>query len=104
MTLQAGGTASALYCEGCAHDPTKHSVQEKLRMRGPYPDGGGPADRPEYCDGCERFLQNPLTPEGLEYVREQVCLAQDAKRPRAPALRVWKPFYGIEVRAAEEVG
>jgi hypothetical protein len=39
--------------------------------QGPYPDGGGEADSPQHCDQCTKFLENPLTPDGESYVREQ---------------------------------
>jgi hypothetical protein len=38
--------------------------------KGPYPDGGGEADSPQYCYGCDRFLENPLTTDGEDYVRQ----------------------------------
>jgi hypothetical protein len=38
--------------------------------KGPYPDGGGEADTPQHCDGCSRFLENPLTTEGYRCLNE----------------------------------
>ncbi len=38
--------------------------------KGPYGDGGGEADVPQHCGHCKEFLENPLTPEGMAYVRE----------------------------------
>jgi hypothetical protein len=34
--------------------------------KGPYADGGGEADTPQHCDDCRRFLENPLTGDGLK--------------------------------------
>ncbi|MFN0317543.1 MAG: hypothetical protein ACKVQA_21165 [Burkholderiales bacterium] len=51
--------------------------------KGPYDEGGGEADSPQHCGGCREFLENPLTPDGMEYVR-------DAKNAE------WDAFYGIE--------
>src|SRR5271155_2436152 len=41
--------------------------------KGPYSDGGGESDSPQHCDGCKVFLENPLTGDGEEYVREAVA-------------------------------
>lgn len=38
--------------------------------KGPFPDGGGEADTPQHCDSCGAFLNNPLTPDGVAYVRD----------------------------------
>ncbi len=38
--------------------------------KGPYPDGGGEADGPSYCDDCGKFLENDLTDDGLRSVVE----------------------------------
>ena len=46
-----------LYCENCAPEGSE-----------PYPDGGGESDRPQSCDTCHRFLENPLTSYGVQYV------------------------------------
>jgi hypothetical protein len=43
------------------HDPYEWVV-------GPFPNGGGEDDRPQYCDRCGIFLGNPLTLEGELYV------------------------------------
>ncbi len=37
---------------------------------GPYADGGGESDTPSHCGGCQEFLENPLTADGYQYVRE----------------------------------
>lgn len=42
-----------------------------LAPQGPFADGGGEADQPVYCDMCGLFLENPLTSEGYQYVRDQ---------------------------------
>ncbi len=38
--------------------------------KGPYGDGGGEADSPQYCGQCQLFLENPLTTNGVAYVLE----------------------------------
>ena len=55
---------------------------------GPYADGGGESDTPSHCGACGEFLENPLTSDGYEYVREA-------------ARAEWDAFYDIE-RGDEE--
>jgi len=38
--------------------------------QGPYGDGGGEADFPQHCDCCDKFLANPLTDAGYDYIVE----------------------------------
>ena len=71
---------AALYCAPCGQDlpacpnpdcdDTDHDSDEY--RKGPYPDGGGEADAPDYCDSCWTFLENPLTDDGLEDLVEQL--------------------------------
>lgn len=57
--------------------------------KGPYADGGGEADCPQHCDTCGAFLENPLTAEGENYVRELL-----ARGDRAPTTRsIWHTAY-----------
>ena len=60
--------------------------------QGPYWDGGGEADAPQCCDSCRTFLENPLTPEGYEYVREKIADATGDP----DVLAEWREFYDIE--------
>ena len=79
---------AALYCEECATEIRSHLHKfNKYRNprnpgdlstydsggypKGPYSDGGGEADCPQYCDGCGEFLENPLTSDGMAYVEER---------------------------------
>ena len=79
---------SALYCEECAIDIknhlrrfSKHKVphnpgdeytyDSEEYPKGPYSNGGGEADCPQYCDGCGEFLENSLTSDGMEYVENK---------------------------------
>lgn len=78
---------AALYCEACAADlETRLTVPPGANLddestynsdaypKGPYAYGGGESDTPNHCDACGVFLENPLTPDGDEYVREQIRL------------------------------
>ena len=53
------------------------SRESDVYPQGPYGDGGGDADTPNHCDDCDVFLENPLTEDGNEYVREAYAEARD---------------------------
>jgi len=85
---------AALICEDCAA-----AVKERLSTaihtlgtrypQGPYCDGGGEADCPQHCDMCRVFLENPLTGDGEQYVRDAVAAGKD----NAGVLAEWRTFY-----------
>jgi hypothetical protein len=55
-------------------DPdNEYSYDSDDYPKGPYSEGGGEADCPNHCDMCHEFLENPLTSEGDNYVREAVA-------------------------------
>lgn len=78
---------AALWCETCAAELERRPVPPGANLddegtydsdqypKGPYGDGGGEADCPQHCDGCNAFLQNPLTPDGFAYYRETISKA-----------------------------
>ena len=91
---------AALYCGYCA-DQIKHhlaDVPEDARddsedwPQGPFADGGGEADSPQHCDDCGLFLENPLTSDGVDYVRD--ALAEG--RGDAHTLAEWAEFYYLD--------
>ncbi len=55
--------------------------------QGPYNDGGGEADCPQHCGSCQLFLENPLTSDGANYVRE-AC-----EEHLNPITRDWADYY-----------
>jgi hypothetical protein len=61
--------------------------------KGPYPDGGGEADSPQHCDHCGTFLNNPLTPDGVEAVSNMFTEYMRTGRGNESALREWKEAY-----------
>jgi len=87
---------AALLCEECAEElMTKLRNEGKPNTgdsddypQGPYPNGGGEADCPQHCDSCLMFLENSLTSDGENYVREAV------EEGSKTATEVWKPYYG----------
>jgi|SRR5580692_1936962 hypothetical protein len=102
---------AALYCEVCAdklHEkifaetPTKVPSAKEIAScdlcwdsddypAGPYCDGGGEADCPQHCHMCGEFLENPLTSDGVAYVRE-AC-----REPNQLACVEWLDFYADEL-------
>jgi hypothetical protein len=63
--------------------------------KGPFDNGGGEADSPQHCDSCGKFLENPLTDHGLQYVREQVAEDRASGRGDGVAAVLWADFYGL---------
>lgn len=66
--------------------------------KGPYPDGGGEADCPNHCACCGCFLENPLTPNGYNYVRE--ALRAHLHRG-SNCIGQWFDYYGFFVQTSE---
>ena len=93
---------AALLCEECGTEEIQNLTQqrsdlsERLRNKqdsdewpqGPFGDGGGEADCPQHCDSCGLFLENLLTEDGQDYVREQYALARDENLQSY--LNVWR--------------
>ena len=69
--------AADIYCEDCAESFTEFmpagsdTGDSDDYPQGPYPDGGGEADGPQHCGSCGEFLENPLTEDGENYVRDE---------------------------------
>lgn len=103
---------AALYCATCAGDIKLHLIMEGKAPadphdessydsddypKGPYSNGGGEADSPQHCDTCGKFLENPLTSDGIDYVRAAVQEARRSLHVRhSVALDEWAPFYGLD--------
>jgi hypothetical protein len=87
--------SASIYCEPCGRiiqADTVPSEDSETYPQGPYSDGGGEADTPQHCDRCLTFLENPLTPDGIEYVREKI--AQSNPMRPGVTIREWMEFYG----------
>jgi len=93
---------ASLYCKKCGEQlceelpkpegmdlNNEHTWDSDDYPKGPYPNGGGEADCPQHCDGCGTFLENPLTPDGEEYVQDAI-MKQDGN---PQVLQKWKDFY-----------
>jgi hypothetical protein len=110
---------AALLCEDCGdkvcaeltaagkapkNPDDEYSYDSDDFPKGPYPEAGGEADVPHHCDKCGEFLENPLTSEGVEYVKE-ACLAALEHTPSGTdsvALDVWAKFYEISLEPDDE--
>ncbi len=96
---------AALYCEDCAGKIERSLPAMPIRdvltdsgqyPQGPYPNGGGEADTPQHCDTCGLFLENPLTGDGIAYVRSELARANVGDGPLpggAITLAEWRTFY-----------
>ncbi len=99
---------AALLCEDCAADiktrlAANAAEEDSDRYpQGPYSNGGGEADRPQHCDSCHVFLENELTGDGYDYVREALEDNRDSARGNPEVLKEWSDFYGIDVESSEE--
>lgn len=88
-----------LYCSDCAytigmvchceyHKPKGTNLcDSECTPIGPYADGGGEADTPNHCGGCGVFLENNLTQDGVEYVKDAI------KDGRGSVIDEWKAYY-----------
>lgn len=94
---------AALWCQDCGSElcsrlptPPGYKASDEgtwdsdTYPKGPYANGGGEADTPQHCDGCGLFLENPLTPEGLEATRQYVAKEDPTLHS---CVAVWKKFY-----------
>ena len=99
---------AALLCKDCGdklkrelaaqgkapRDPAdEYSYDSDDFPKGPYANGGGEADTPQHCDLCYLFLENPLTSDGYNYVREAIATVV-SRRGENQAVREWKNYYG----------
>lgn len=98
---------AALYCLPCGEEVKRNldaagkrpakpgsefSYDSDDYPKGPLPEGA--ADTPSHCAFCDEFLETPLTPAGVAYVREAVASARLIGDDESVALAEWGPFYG----------
>ena len=96
---------AALLCEDCANtvklerSAFASSEDSNEYPQGPYGDGGGEADSPQHCDHCQIFLENPLTNDGIAYVRKQIEEKKNALSlyltTDGNIIDKWREFYGL---------
>ena len=107
---------AALLCEACAH-PIRAAYLETHPAcgtgtwsdvtpcqdnypHGPYPQGGGESDTPAHCDNCQVFLENPLTDDGIAYVRDAILMHARTNAGNPDVLAQWSAFYFDALQAA----
>jgi hypothetical protein len=79
--------------EACDANGDENTGDSDDYPQGPVADGGGEADCPQHCDHCGVFLENPLTSDGMEYVREAVERNYAGKGGDGNVIAEWKAFY-----------
>ena len=79
-----------VHCEDCGEQIIKTlNPSQDTGDSDDYPQGPtdqGESDCPEHCGSCGVFLENDLTTDGYDYVREAVA--------NNDAPKVWQEFYG----------
>ena len=82
------GTPGAALCDECGKE---HLSLEQLQGPNVSPIGGlyGETDSPTHCENCEALIYQPLTSDGVEYVREAV--KSNSGRPEV--LATWREAY-----------
>jgi hypothetical protein len=101
---------AALYCEHCGREhrdglpvpegadlDNESTWDSDQYPKGPYSDGGGEADSPQHCDDCHTFLENPLTDDGVAYVREAIAAHTATGRGRADVVATWAEHYAADL-------
>ena len=56
-----------------------------------YPLGVDETDCPNHCEDCEALIYEPLTSDGVDYVREALALGDG----RAEVLATWREAYAV---------
>lgn len=65
-----------------------------------YPKGpldASESDCPDHCDQCGVFLENPLTEDGVQYVRNALAEFEATGRGNPDVLKEWEAFYQWEL-------
>lgn len=102
---------AALLCEECGLAATKKRCADPRPLvigdsddfpQGPHLDGGGEADSPGHCDHCGVFLKNPLTTDGEEYVREELCECNEPTHICSDLHREWREHYSYLLMHEED--
>ncbi len=100
-----------LLCYECGvdtyNDLRSHNIRDTEDSdtfpQGPESNGGGEADSPQHCGKCERFLENPLTSHGVEYVKEAVQRYNSLRTGNPRILQEWLDYYEIDYEIQERM-
>lgn len=85
-------------CPCFTYEPDEATYDSGDFPKGPFPDGGGESDSPTHCDHCGVFLENPLTSDGVDYVRYYVEDGPPSMRDAALD-NLWRTFYADQLTA-----
>lgn len=116
--------AADIYCEACGEDirrrltaegkapkhPDRQGTYDSDEFpKGPFSDGGGECDGPQHCAAQEEclnalvlpsgnkvgaWLENPLTEEGVRYLREMIAESYGKKNE---VTQFWQEVYAEEL-------
>ena len=98
----AAPRTGAALVEALGFDPDGESAYDSGDYpAGPYP--AGEADTPQHCSKCNRFLENPLTEDGVNYLENEVeTWVGDGRDPDSP-VPGWVAFYAPQLEAARRL-
>ena len=84
----------AIYCDGCV--PAKGCSDDRCDdsecCPQPVFSTGDEADTPQHCAACNAFLQNALTGDGVEWLRESLSSEHGTNEIKDE----WRSFYGLD--------
>lgn len=92
-----------IYCDDCANEIMRELDADGFEDTGDtdeYPQsdcGNDESDCPQHCAGCSEFMENSLTSDGYDYVREAVRENIESGCDDSIAVTVWAPFYDIDI-------
>lgn len=98
-----------IYCADIYCDTCGKAICDSIPNNGEFDDeynydsdefpkycGDDEADSPQHCGDCGEFLENGLTADGVEYVRETVKRDIENGRLDSVAITIWLPHYGVD--------
>src|ERR1700690_913257 len=81
------------------YDPGNESNWDSDEFpKGPFGDGGGEADSPQRCDSCDLFLENHLTEDGVNNVKEMILANMVNGTGSIEVLKEWIDFYDLTLK------
>lgn len=90
-----------VFCDDCGHAIIQElrGGQEDTGDSNEYPQyaHNDESDCPQHCADCHEFLENALTTDGIDYVKDAIMCDIETGSSDSIACTVWGPYYGIEV-------
>jgi hypothetical protein len=88
--MRADGSADAMIANGADLDDDRTYDSDEY-PKGPF--GDEESDCPEHCADCREFLENSLTTDGADYVRDTVREDIATGDLDSIAITEWMPYY-----------